>query len=103
MKSYRHTHNKEMGTKAVAQMTATMLYHKRFFPYYVSNILAGLDEDVSNCFSLEKTQRFLKETKPTETLLSKSQKIQNLPPIPGILTPLTIRNDCLIKFYFAKP
>jgi len=45
MKSYRHTHNKEMGTKAVAQMTATMLYHKRFFPYYVSNILAGLDEE----------------------------------------------------------
>merc|ERR1719190_285932 len=25
-------------------MTATMLYHKRFFPYYVSNILAGLDD-----------------------------------------------------------
>ena len=48
MKSYRHTHNKEMGTKAVAQMTATMLYHKRFFPYYVSNILGGLDEDVSD-------------------------------------------------------
>ncbi len=71
MKSNRHTHNKEMGTKAVAQMTATMLYHKRFFPYYVSNILAGLDEEVSNCFSLVKTHRFLKETKPTETLLSK--------------------------------
>ena len=46
MKNYRYTHNKDMGTTAVAQMTATMLYHKRFFPYYVSNILAGLDSEV---------------------------------------------------------
>jgi 20S proteasome subunit beta 6 len=45
MKSYKHTHNKDMTTPAVAQMTATMLYHKRFFPYYISNILAGLDKD----------------------------------------------------------
>jgi len=45
MKSYRYTHNKDMGTKAVAQMTATMLYNKRFFPYYISNILAGLDDE----------------------------------------------------------
>ena len=45
MKSYKHTHNKDMSTPAVAQMTATMLYHKRFFPYYISNILAGLDSE----------------------------------------------------------
>nr|ALS04676.1 proteasome subunit beta type-1 [Pseudodiaptomus poplesia] len=44
MKAYRHNHNKEMGTPAVAQMTSTMLYHKRFFPYYISNILAGIDD-----------------------------------------------------------
>merc|ERR1711884_925028 len=43
MKSYRHLHNKSMSTPAVAQMMATMLYNKRFFPYYISNILGGLD------------------------------------------------------------
>jgi len=45
LKTYKHTHNKTMTTPAVAQMTATMLYSKRFFPYYISNILAGLDKD----------------------------------------------------------
>lgn len=49
MKSYRHNHNKDMSTPAVAQMTSTMLYHKRFFPYYISNILAGLDEEGRGC------------------------------------------------------
>ena len=45
LKTYRHTHGRTMATPAVAQMTATMLYGKRFFPYYISNILAGLDKD----------------------------------------------------------
>jgi 20S proteasome subunit beta 6 len=45
IKFYKHEHMKDMSTGAVAQMLSTMLYYKRMFPYYVSNILAGLDED----------------------------------------------------------
>lgn len=42
---YNHEHQKVMSTPAVAQLLSTMLYYKRFFPYYVSNILAGLDSE----------------------------------------------------------
>lgn len=44
MQMYEHTHNKTMSTTAVAQMLSILMYNRRFFPYYVSNILAGLDE-----------------------------------------------------------
>lgn len=42
---YEHAHNKQMGIKAIARMIQTMLYGKRFFPYYVHNILGGIEED----------------------------------------------------------
>uniref|UniRef100_T1GRS7 Proteasome subunit beta n=1 Tax=Megaselia scalaris TaxID=36166 RepID=T1GRS7_MEGSC len=45
MQSYVHTHQKTMSTNAIAQLISVMMYNKRFFPYYVSNILAGLDEE----------------------------------------------------------
>lgn len=45
MQRYEHTHNKTMSTTAVAQMLSILMYNRRFFPYYVSNILAGLDEN----------------------------------------------------------
>lgn len=32
-----------MSTAAAAQMMSVLMYNKRFFPYYVNNILAGLD------------------------------------------------------------
>ncbi|XP_049812673.1 proteasome subunit beta type-1 [Schistocerca nitens] len=49
LQMYLHEHQKPMATPAVAQMLSTMLYYKRFFPYYVSNILAGLDADGRGC------------------------------------------------------
>lgn len=45
MQSYEHMHNRTMSTTAVAQMLSILMYNRRFFPYYVSNILAGLDEN----------------------------------------------------------
>ncbi|KAK8728398.1 hypothetical protein OTU49_009272 [Cherax quadricarinatus] len=42
---YSHEHHDMMSTTAVAQLLSTMLYWRRFFPYYVSNILAGIDEE----------------------------------------------------------
>lgn len=44
MQRYEHAHNKTMSTTAVAQMLSILMYNRRFFPYYVSNVLAGLDE-----------------------------------------------------------
>lgn len=45
VKMYRYQHGKKMSVKACAQRLSTILYQKRFFPYYVTAILGGLDED----------------------------------------------------------
>ncbi|KDQ16136.1 hypothetical protein BOTBODRAFT_54249 [Botryobasidium botryosum FD-172 SS1] len=42
---YRHAHAKDMPLHAIARLIQTMLYAKRFFPYYVYNILGGIEED----------------------------------------------------------
>ncbi|KRT81178.1 hypothetical protein AMK59_5980, partial [Oryctes borbonicus] len=49
LQMYVQEHNKTMSTTAAAQMLSTMLYYKRFFPYYISNILVGLDADGKGC------------------------------------------------------
>ncbi|XP_037933475.1 proteasome subunit beta type-1 [Teleopsis dalmanni] len=42
---YEHSHLKTISTDAIAQLLSVLMYSKRFFPYYVSNILAGLDNE----------------------------------------------------------
>lgn len=42
---YRHAHAKDMPLRAIARLIQTMLYARRFFPYYVNNILGGIEED----------------------------------------------------------
>lgn len=49
MQMYEQEHNKTMSTTAAAQMLSTMMYYKRFFPYYVSNMLVGLDTEGKGC------------------------------------------------------
>ncbi|RHZ68860.1 hypothetical protein CDV55_107414 [Aspergillus turcosus] len=45
VKMYKYQHGKPMSVRACAQRLSTILYQKRFFPYYVHAILAGLDEE----------------------------------------------------------
>jgi len=45
VKMYKYQHGKAISVKACAQRLSTILYHKRFFPYYAYAILGGLDED----------------------------------------------------------
>jgi 20S proteasome subunit beta 6 len=45
VKMYRYRHGKPMTVNACAKRLSTILYQKRFFPYYVYAILAGLDEE----------------------------------------------------------
>ena len=42
---YEHQHGKKMSTPSLAQLMQTILYGKRFFPYFVWNTLGGLDEN----------------------------------------------------------
>jgi 20S proteasome subunit beta 6 len=42
---YRHAHAKDMPIHAIARLIQTMLYARRYFPYYVYNILGGIEDD----------------------------------------------------------
>lgn len=42
---YHHAHNKPLKTSSCARLIQNLLYGKRFFPYYVHTIIAGLDEE----------------------------------------------------------
>lgn len=45
VKTYLYEHNRTISTPACAQLISNMLYYKRFFPYYITNIVAGLDDE----------------------------------------------------------
>ncbi|KAF1355460.1 proteasome subunit beta type-1 precursor [Delphinella strobiligena] len=45
VKMYGYKHNKPMSIAACAQRLSHILYDKRFFPYYVTAILGGIDEE----------------------------------------------------------
>jgi 20S proteasome subunit beta 6 len=45
LKHYDNVHNKTMSTEAIAQLTSILMYNRRFFPYYVSNMVAGIDSE----------------------------------------------------------
>jgi 20S proteasome alpha/beta subunit len=45
LKMYEFQNKKQMSSESVAQLLSTMLYYKRFFPYYTFNLVAGLDEE----------------------------------------------------------
>ncbi|KAF0549444.1 N-terminal nucleophile aminohydrolase [Gigaspora margarita] len=42
---YKHSHEKEMSTTALAQLVSNTLYSKRFFPFYTQVLLGGIDEN----------------------------------------------------------
>lgn len=42
---YKNQHEKQMSTQSIAQLTSTILYGHRFFPYYTFTLLGGLDEE----------------------------------------------------------
>lgn len=44
-KMYRYRHGKPMSVAAAARRLSNLLYGRRFFPYDVSAMIAGLDED----------------------------------------------------------
>ncbi|XP_069120756.1 proteasome subunit beta type-1-like [Argopecten irradians] len=62
LKLYEQDHHKKMSTTAISAMLSTMLYHKRFFPYYTDNIVAGLDNEGRGCvFSFDPVGSYERE------------------------------------------
>lgn len=63
LKMFSYIHQKEMDTSSIAAMLSTILYYRRFFPYYVYNIVAGLDTEGKGCvFSFDPVGSYERET-----------------------------------------
>ncbi|KAJ6476112.1 20S proteasome subunit [Mycena sanguinolenta] len=60
---YRHAHARDMSLHAIARLIQTMLYQRRFFPYYVYNILGGIEDDGSGAvYSFDPVGSYERET-----------------------------------------
>lgn len=49
LRMYEHEHNKKAATPAIAQLVSTMLYNRRFFPFYVNTVVAGINREGEGC------------------------------------------------------
>ncbi|CAB4028467.1 proteasome subunit beta type-1 [Paramuricea clavata] len=62
LQMYYHEHGKRMSCPAIAQMLSTMLYSRRFFPFYTYNIIAGVDAEGKGCvFSFDPVGSYERE------------------------------------------
>lgn len=93
---YRHAHAKDMPLRAIARLIQTMLYAKRFFPYYVHNILGGIEEDGSGAvYSFDPVGSYEREAcraaGPAQSLvqpfLDNQIYFKNQQPAPGVPHP----------------
>ncbi|KAI6044049.1 nucleophile aminohydrolase [Pisolithus marmoratus] len=93
---YRHAHAKDMPLRSIARLIQTMLYSRRFFPYYVYNILGGIEEDGSGAvYSFDPVGSYERETcraaGPAQSLLQPFLDNQiyfkNQQPAPGTSHP----------------
>ncbi|KAF7318575.1 N-terminal nucleophile aminohydrolases [Mycena chlorophos] len=60
---YRHAHAKDMSLHAIALLIQSMLYQRRFCPFYVHNILGGIEDDGSGAvYSFDEVGSYVRET-----------------------------------------
>lgn len=45
VRMFKYQHGKIMSIQSIAQLTMTILYGHRFFPYYTFTLLGGIDEE----------------------------------------------------------
>lgn len=63
IRMFKYQHEKVMSIRSIAQLTMTILYGHRFFPYYTFTLLGGIDEEGRGAvFSFDPVGSFERET-----------------------------------------